>query len=315
MDDLIGKIKALKIDVLAESIWKEDINKLSIEKWLNNFETETEKELVLKLLSQFMYFNVKEIRTCLNTMYEDLYKTPIIQEYRKETNSFNLEEYTNFFNHELKKTRFVLLGNPSESSSLLLYFFRQENSLRKDLFCSLSEIKTIHEDIERVIIIDDLTASGSQAIKFIKENVNDLKKDKIKFSYYVLFATTEAIDEIMKTIKSLEIISFELKFIFKLDNTFKVCNEKSKYIDNKEEITLLKENSETFYYDKFDFDYKEYGLKDKDSLKKYLKSCGFKDSQLLLGFFYNIPNNTIPIIWAESDEWTPIFKRYEKVYR
>ena len=315
MDDLIERIKTLKIDILAESIWKENINKLSIEKWLNNFITTQEKELALKLLSQFMYFNVKEIRISLKTMYEDLYKTPIIQEYRYESNSYNLEEYSKYFIEELKKTRFVLLGNPSESSALLLYFFRQENHLSKELFCSLSDIGTSDSGIKRVIIIDDLTASGSQAIDFIKKNREDLTKNEIKFSYYVLFATVEAINEINKTIELFEIKNFELKFIFKLDNSYRVCDSESKYIDDMEEISLLKNNSEKIYYDKFKIDYKEYGFKNEEKLKEYLKGCGFKDSQLLLGFFYNIPNNTIPIIWADSDEWIPIFKRYEKVYR
>ena len=41
---------------------------------------------------------------------------------------------------------------------------------------------------------------------------------------------------------------------------------------------------------------------------------GYGDGQLVLGMHHNIPNNTIPIIWWESDNdtWTPIFRRYKK---
>ena len=39
---------------------------------------------------------------------------------------------------------------------------------------------------------------------------------------------------------------------------------------------------------------------------------GYKDSQLLLGFTHNTPDNTLPIIWKEEN-WIPIFKRYSKI--
>ena len=43
---------------------------------------------------------------------------------------------------------------------------------------------------------------------------------------------------------------------------------------------------------------------------------GFRNGQLLLSLHHNTPNNTLPIIWYDEDgiEWTPIFKRYNKVY-
>ncbi len=43
---------------------------------------------------------------------------------------------------------------------------------------------------------------------------------------------------------------------------------------------------------------------------------GFQDGQLLLGFAYNTPDNTLPVIWSNgnaSQAWTPVFKRYSKL--
>ena len=39
---------------------------------------------------------------------------------------------------------------------------------------------------------------------------------------------------------------------------------------------------------------------------------GYKDGQLLIGFYHNTPNNTLPIFWSTAPSWTPIFKRYRK---
>jgi hypothetical protein len=41
-------------------------------------------------------------------------------------------------------------------------------------------------------------------------------------------------------------------------------------------------------------------------------SLGYKDSQALLSFPYNPPNNTVPIIWSTKSNWKPIFPRSEK---
>ena len=45
---------------------------------------------------------------------------------------------------------------------------------------------------------------------------------------------------------------------------------------------------------------------------------GYDDSELLLGFSHNTPDNTLPIIWFEKEHgatepWYPIFRRYPKV--
>jgi hypothetical protein len=46
-------------------------------------------------------------------------------------------------------------------------------------------------------------------------------------------------------------------------------------------------------------------------------ACGYKDSQMLMGFHHNTPDNTLPIMWADNtavggSNWAPIFKRYPK---
>ncbi len=42
------------------------------------------------------------------------------------------------------------------------------------------------------------------------------------------------------------------------------------------------------------------------------KPLGFKNAQLMFGFFYNTPDNTLPLFWSEENNWYPIVKRYDK---
>ena len=39
---------------------------------------------------------------------------------------------------------------------------------------------------------------------------------------------------------------------------------------------------------------------------------GFDQAQSLFCFFYNTPDNTLPIFWCDRNGWKPLFKRYEK---
>ncbi|MGB2867390.1 MAG: hypothetical protein WBD36_02975, partial [Bacteroidota bacterium] len=44
------------------------------------------------------------------------------------------------------------------------------------------------------------------------------------------------------------------------------------------------------------------------------RPLGYQDSQLLIGFFYNTPDNSLPIFWSSKNNWKPVFKRYDKNY-
>ena len=39
---------------------------------------------------------------------------------------------------------------------------------------------------------------------------------------------------------------------------------------------------------------------------------GYSGGQFLFGFFYNVPDNTLPIFWVEDEKWKPILPRYDK---
>lgn len=48
----------------------------------------------------------------------------------------------------------------------------------------------------------------------------------------------------------------------------------------------------------------------------YMKSypLGFANGQYMFGFYYNTPDNTLPIFCCESSNWSPAFVRYGKIY-
>ncbi len=306
-----------KIKTLSETIWEGQAEKTQVDKWLDNFQesvdgSSSERLHALCLLSQFMYFGNRQMRELLKALFRDLYKYPIIESIRKANgNSTDVDLISSKFKEELSKTRFLGVGNPSESGCHLLYYFRQENQLPKELFIHSHQIFKRHgrekpptiryPDVKRYVFIDDFSGSGKQAKEYSKDILKDIKciTDKsISFEYYMLFSTKTGLKKIHD--ETLFNIS---KSVFELDETYKCFGRYSRYFleKNKAIDKSFARKMCTKYGNK---------LNPSDPL-------GFKNSQLLIGFHHNTPNNTLPIIWHDEPtgfKWTPIFKRYQKIY-
>jgi hypothetical protein len=302
-----------KLLVLNETAWENRVKRPLIIRWLENFNNvdlglrERERTHALFLLSQFVYFGSREMRELLKAMYRDLYKYPIVERIRKENHdttdcAFIEQKY----HEELSKTRFLGIGNPSESGCHLLYYFRQENGLPKRLFIHGHEIfkrapkgaiKLRSPDVDHYVFIDDLCGSGDQGKQYSNEIVTEVKnlRNDVRMSYLVLFATAHGRRELVKT-------KFDhVRSVVELDESFRVFGRNSRYFKAAPE-EIDKTFAETLCG--------EYGR-----LLCSGHPLGYRESQLMLGFHHNTPDNTLPIMWCDEPEtgsWIPIFRRYPK---
>lgn len=228
-----------KIKVLNETTWELRAKKPKIEQWLENFSDDKEKLHMLFLLSQFMYFGSLQIRELLKSLYRDLYRYPVIERIRID-NSGNAD--LAFLNLEFIKaeqeTRFLGIGNPSESGTHLLYFFRQENRLSKKQFINTHEIfrrdsagllLLANPDIKHYVFIDDFCGSGSQASDYSTDIISEIKKidSTIKTSYLMLFSTKFGKDQV-KALAQFDYVDT----VVELDDSFKCFDSASRYFHN-----------------------------------------------------------------------------------
>jgi hypothetical protein len=311
----------IKIMKLSQNIWENRVNGKNLSEWLTNFKQNDDIKLceqtnALYLLSNFMYFGTREIRVLLKSLYRDKFFKPLIQKVRKDCNSTTLfSDIKIKITAELQATKFLGIGNPSESGTHLLYFFRQENELGKEDFMHSHEIISINRnpdtkvidvslkkpEIKRYIFLDDVCGSGTQAIEYSDQMLEEMKAidPNIKVCYFALFSTKKGMENIRK-----ETVFDEVDCIFELDDSFKCFSDTARQYRNEDTLDVSKAFAKSFS--------SQYGLglgyKHKDHM------LGYKNSQLLLGFAHNTPDNTIPIIWGEENGWVPIFKRYHKNY-
>lgn len=316
-DHLLRKIK-----VLNETIWEHKASEQQIKDWLKNFEmiddsAGTEQNMLgaLYLLSQFSYYGNREMRALLKVLYRDLYKYPIIEKIRKRNHDTLDNQLINTsFLEEQNSTRFLSIGNPSESSAHLLYYFRQENALSKDLFINghnvfasetSSERKTLRirsSSIRHYVFLDDFCGSGDQAIENSEEIVKPLKEEaartdtSINVAYYSLFATSQGISRVRS-----ESDYDKIQSVFELDDTYKCFGKCSRYFARG--------------YENIDKDSIHYMCRIYGSGLNAQHPLGYKDGQLLIGFSHNTPDNTLPIFWYNEPvrpDWAPMFRRYSK---
>lgn len=313
-----------KIRIFLDSIWKEKHEDFLLEKWSNNFQTSEEQIHMLFLLSKFMYFGNQEIRELLTSIYRDFFKYPNIHKIRKNNlDTIDKSQIDIEFDLVLNKTKFLGVGNPSESGVHLLYYFRQQNNLKKNMFISLSEIFKFTEkanskggkfttvevkdvSIENYIFIDDFCGTGTQAESELRDNLETLKKSKpdVKIFYFMMFGTKDGINKI-KNIQYLHPTEFKMckvfedvRAIFKLDNSFKTFNSNSRFF-TKTPDEITKQECEN--------------INQKYSKSMRFGPLGYDNCELMLSFSHNTPDNSLPIFWNEENVWSPFFKRYNKI--
>lgn len=308
-----------RIMVLNEWAWENLVPWDVAAAWLDNFDgrsgvaPDEERLHALYLLSQFMYFGSLEIRVLLRALFRDLVLLPTVKIARESLGGIRDKGLIAAeVGKRMNATRFLGVGSPSESGVHLLYYFRQENSLKKAHFLDSGQIferdatagratKLRYPDIDRYIFVDDVCGSGETAVRY-SEWLADVKKLKpeLDLQYLALFATASGLDRVRRE----SIFAHNCAAVFELDASYKSMSAGSRY------LRVVPPEIEPDKIRKLALTY--------GSLLVPLNPLGFEDSQLLLGFHHNTPDNTLPIIWMDHDNgapvsWRPVFRRYPKL--
>ncbi|HYU31029.1 MAG TPA: hypothetical protein VEW48_02620 [Thermoanaerobaculia bacterium] len=313
-DELIRRVKTL-----SERLWEGHCQAPDIEAWLCNFDgrhcgdTSGERLHALHLLASVSYFGLREIRVLLRSMFRDLYRYPIVQRLRDDLGgTTDAVEIEHRFNEELLATRFIGMGNPAESGTHLLYYFRQENRLPRSLFVHQHELLTSAatdpnvdfnpSNLKRIVFIDDLCGSGEQSVRYSRTLLRDLKDVAVRrgrdiaFHYLVLFGTSSGIARAERE-SSFDVVDA----VSELDATYQTFGDDSRVFRRPPHAIepATSKHLATEYGSEL---WPEWPL-------------GFENGQLLLAFHHNVPDNSLPILWFDESDpsWVAAFPRHPKI--
>lgn len=190
---------------------------------------------------------------------------------------------------------FPSVGNVYNSSSEMIPLIREIDREQGNIYLYkdtiVHGIEEISNDIEYVIFFDDISGTGGTITKFLKNNLDFVRGKKI---YINLIAITKVAKDIIDKFKEDNVdLNIVLKYKYEFDKAFNCLDR----LDSEHKDKLHK------------FEEDIWGCNNNNIL-------GYKDSQLLVGFDHNIPNNTISSFWLTNEmvekeiKWNPLFYRY-----
>ena len=283
-------------------LWEKRLTNNILTAWVENFSgqhlsADVEKRVAVQLLKNFIYYGEQEINCLCRAAFSLLKRQRIIEnpsQYASLNTDAAITQYTS-------SCRFSYIGRASESGAMLTYNFRQENRLSYLQFVepsafltneySQNELATLN-----IVFIDDFLGTGKTTCDFWDEKVLAIKQRcyQAKFHFIALIALQKAIERV-KNHTGLDVICPQI-----IDNSYRVFDSNSRIFQEAGERNIAKSIC-SFYGNRI--------FSGEDAL-------GYKDSQALIGFHHNIPDNTLPVIWAEKQKsgkkWYPLFKRKQK---
>ena len=266
-----------------EKSWKNDITTLDIKNWLSNFNGQLykagdEQKIALWLLCNYTFFSYDEV----NYLCENLYKKFMHDLIERE--GIPTKEIKGL----LDKLLFAAIGSASESGGLLLYHFRQAANLSIKKFRYPTSFNSDDDSI--LVCIDDVTLSGGTATRNF---YNNIKEQPHKHIYYLtIIASKEAVQK-------LEELGIIVVYCNLVDERNQCFNSKSMMFHKYPNLKSIAKEIMEHYGDQIKMDHAD--------------ALGYKNGAYAFGFYYNTPNNSLPIFWS-STNWNPIFPRKEKIY-
>jgi hypothetical protein len=275
--EMIEKIDNITLDVISARL-KNFVSPLDILKWLNNFE-EKELKYAIDIASNLTVFTTYEIEEIINTGLFNFYPT-------------------------LKKNEILIIhpvGNFGKSGSMVTYFFQKTDYYHKNRskVLMLPVLENYSYEVDKsykLILLDDFIGSGNTVIKYFRKSIDPIKQNFKEIGFIGIAAMELGYNKLKFLFSKLEIPKSN---IFK-----KAFSSEASYFGYRNYI----HHRELSY---------KYGKKltnptkiKSDGTEKYGKALGYENSQALVAFSHGSPNNTLPIIWANKNDWTPLIPRF-----
>ena len=233
--------------------------------------SDDDRDLAARLLDCIHFINNEQIRAAFRGILE------------------GLPGWDRISSRRTAKWRFVPYSSSSgESGDSMMHVFRQANNLAatrfNDLFIYRSDLLRERLGMEdTVVLVDDMIGSGSQVCSSWDEGFSELLAGVGQVYLVVVAACDHAIQRVSDSTDMVLVPDVQLH---DADNFF---HSACKYFHKDEKETMLR-------YCK---------LVDEENPK------GFGDSGLVLVFAHTIPNNTLPVLGKSTDDWEPLFRRYD----
>lgn len=182
---------------------------------------------------------------------------------------------------------YVPVGGPAKSGGLAAYMFRTMNEIASDRFVSYADLAKHVQEGDAVVMLDDLLASGHQARMEWESICKAAGLPSACIKLWATLVSCEAGRTFIEERTELESIS-----ALRLDRKDEPLSVNSTLFPDPAERDQVRKILETYGA----------ALAPKAPL-------GYAGSGLLLAFEHSTPDNSLPIFWAKTAQWTPLLTK------
>jgi hypothetical protein len=266
--------------------------------WLNQFADNESQRLMLKILQNIIFYAADSIRAKMKEAQGIVQRGLVLKlKERRRKRGDILVSY---------------LDNPGKSGAYLAKLYADENNIYKDNVIERSKItetlkaKTRELHAFALVFVDDFVGTGNSACQYfrslVEEHGETLKKlskepgeipgtSKLQMFFITITGFQEAQAEIEEVLEFLA-LPVKVHICDPLDESAKAFSNNSQIFTDLDERDKAKRIAEGT-----------------GSVLVKNAPLGYGDCQTTVVFEHNCPNNSLPILWGESKNWLPLFKR------
>ncbi len=272
-----------------------------IKEWLEQFGSQRNMELALKLLQNILYLDYGKIQDIFREFYDGLDA------------------------HTRNRAVFTIFGSLDESASIVISICSKaltESERKKVWFQPLRDvIKSRKPDETVVIFVDDYLGSGTQAVDYLLEYLGQKQEreyvkvpwdDKeiqwlrqTRLIYFTLIGMDQG-GQRLKEVASQYGLNLQVYSPIEVQKQYG-CFNPSGLFDNRTEREQARDLVFKIGYQLFS------NKTDWNEQKRRERALGYGNLQRLIIFSYNPPTSTLPIFWKEGvydgKPWKPLFPR------
>ncbi|MDQ6941595.1 MAG: ATP-binding protein [Candidatus Eremiobacteraeota bacterium] len=279
-------IRSEEIEALADD-WIYQGRPLGLEKvraWLVQFGAPEHQRMAFDALSALQFYTKPWILNAMRDVFDRLRR-----KYETEENRFFTRRRDFLVTH---------LDASGKSGTLMAKYFADENSLADGSVAAPSELRhAVHlrKGIRVIVALDDFVGTGESLRKSLKKLWDDneelWRSGDVALHVVILVGFGDAVAELRDYCRRHEIRA-EIDLCESLDNSARAFSDLSEAFPDP----VRRRDAEAMI--------RNYGAR----LQKRWP-VGYGDSQALVAFEHNIPNNSLPIFWSDAGVWKPLFSR------
>jgi hypothetical protein len=291
IENVISRVNSI-VDV---GIW--DIDKSRVTGWLAQFRTVDERYFAACLLDSLIYRSQQQFLACTRALFRGPLRWACGGKLPGISDLDLLHALQSETDRGIRLVPVIRDSDPpTKSGPLVLRYIKRALDLQADWMIWPWNVQNVIESnklVHTIVFVDDFLGSGSQFTQFITKQRLPLHNTSVQWIYAPIFGHKAGIKFVSEAHQGVNLVPME-----RLDETHGFFHEN--------QWKLLSDGAVS-NNDAMDF-YADF-MKRRSIDTRETSIFGFGDLGLCFGCKHGTPDNSLPILWAQSANWSCLLER------